>query len=67
MTNVKTNTPRPFANRAFSRSRTAYGTADVKRRGGSNIQIFLNADSISDCTGAYLKSEDPRDLLACSP
>ena len=44
-----------------------YGTADVKRRGGSNIQIFLNADSISDCTGAYLKSEDPRDLLACSP
>lgn len=24
MTNVKTNTPRPFANRAFSRSRTAY-------------------------------------------
>ena len=38
----------------------------AKRSGASQIQVALTADSLADCTGTYLATEDPSDLMACS-
>jgi hypothetical protein len=38
----------------------------VRRVNPSPIEVFLTTDSIANCTGKYLTTENPADLTACT-